>query len=517
MNKILLGVTAFALMLTSCQKSEIIDDVNTGKNELDFGVYQGKANASYQGGSKAAELTNSELNQPGVNFPIHVYRGAQAGEKKVYFNEVLTYGSPLANKWNTSIPRFLVDEAPLQFYAFYAPGAVGGVVPGATYYPIAAADITTPIGYPTLDYTVQSKNVDLVAASVNDNQGTAVTIPFKHILSQINFGVKGYYGAKIKVSNIVVNQVYNRGVFSFNPDPLKWGWTSHSGMADYGYTFAGGEDASKSSFRTFGEGLVGTPETESECVYILGDGGNWGPGSDPVNSTNIWYINNSGVAVQGSTIDAATPKLANSLMLMPQILVKDMTKAFVTFDYTIQDLENKYVVGTETTPANGKFDLNMGNGTNAYADQWKPNLRYVYIIDFTGYLDGQLLSFTVDVESNPWENYDKPGEGLVLVSSLGQPIFKDSVMDLPVRGNFDIPVGNVFSNIIWDWSPYTMGAVFNAAGQTFTVDFKNVRFNGNTITVSAPKGFEVSTDGSTYVDAPVAVQSAATKLTFKKK
>lgn len=501
MKKILLGFTAFTLILTGCQKSEVVENINDGNNQLDFGVYQGKA-------TRAGELTNNELNSIGVNFPIYAYKRKKDGEKSLYFKEVLTYestGTPAVEKWNTSIPRFLTAKDPLQFYAYYAKGTADGNVPGVT-----DASFLSPLAgdaYPTFKYDVedtQDKQVDLVAATVEDHSGTSVTIPFRHILSQINFGVKGYYGAQIEISNIQINDVNSQGVFSFIPD-LDTCWSGLAEPKHYQYTFP--------AFKTPGgvesQGKWTNPNNEEGIRYIFGDGGGWGPGK----GDDIWYVTGVNTAAKFAN---ATGKLENSLMLMPQPLTAGMSAAYVTFDYTIQDLAGSYIIGETATPAKGKFDLNMDNKILAYADEWKPNLRYLYIIDFTGYLDGQLLSFTVDVETNQWENYDKPGEGIVLLSSVGEPMFKDHIQGLlPNAGTYAIPVGHVFSDIAWDWSPYTMKETF-ATDDKFTVTFTNVKFNGNSITVTAPKGFEVSNNDALYGDSAVVTLPGQTTLTFKK-
>lgn len=501
MKKIIWRAAAFALILTSCQEKEIVDGIKFGDDQLEFGIYQGKA-------TKASELTNANLHTVGVNFPIHAYRGAQNKEKELYFNEILTFGNPITDKWNTSIPRFLSDTDPLQFYAYYAPGGtVSGTIPGATYTPPAglAADV-----YPTLEYTIQSNTVDLVAATINDNLGTSVAIPFNHILSQINFGVKGYYGAQIKISNVVIKSVNNEGTFSFDPDSTVWGWTTQKGAEDYTYTCP--------NFKTPG-GVLDVKWTdsndESNNTYVLGDGGNW---SVSKTSANVWYVTKDDTAIKSTEVTpGTTPKLANSLILMPQKLATGMTNAFVAFDYTIQDLEDNYVIGSENTPAKGQFDLNMDDPDATYGDEWKPNLRYLYVIDFTGYLNGQLLSFTVDVEEQPWVNYDgTTGSGIVLLSSLGEPIFTTSIKPLTNGGKYDIPAGNVFTNIAWNWAPYEMKTTFTT-GQKFTVDFKNVRFNGNTITVTPPNGFNVSKEeGTSTAATPIVVTAPATVLTFTK-
>lgn len=496
MKRILLGFAAFALISTSCQQSEVIENIDDGSSQLKFGVYQGKA-------TKAAELKNSDLNKNGVKFPLHAYRGKQSLAKADYFTETLTYGTPVAGQWNTGIPRFLTDKDPLQFYAYYPETNVTGY----TY------DLT-PGAYPSFDYAIEKNavdaainpggtDIDMVAAKVIDHSGTSVTIPFQHILSQINFGVRGYYGAKIAIKDIVINQVKKEGTFTYNA--TNGVWTNKRTLEDYTYTFP--------EFITPGGVFTTTWEDtnkESDNTYIFGDGGNWGPGRD-TKGEKIWYVTDDNTTIQGSKIKDDTPGLFNSLMLMPQELAIGTTEAYVTFNYTIQDLDDHYVVGgpLATNTVAGKFDLKM-DVKEPYSDKWQPNLRYVYIIDFTGYLDGQKLTFDVDVESQPWENYnpDNGDDGIVLLSSVGEPMFKTKIQGLTNGQNYDIPTGHVFSDIAWDWSLYSMTSSLTTL-QSFTIKFANVKFNGNKITVKPPFGFLVNTAPSIDVSSP------STVLTFK--
>lgn len=499
MRKFLLGVTAFTLILTSCQKSEVTDSVGNEENKLKFGAYQGKA-------TKGSELTNALLNTKDVNFPLYAYKGESGKEKSLYFNEILTYSG---TEWKTRIPRFLAGDAPLHFFAYYATGTTAGVVPGVT--PITPPATLADGSYPALDYdvpTTQATQVDLVAATVEYNTSNTVKIPFKHILSQINFGVKGYYGAKITISNVKVMQVNSVGTFSF--DPALWGWTSITALTNYTYTFPtfttpGGEDNA---------GVWEDPNGESGIRYIFGDGGNWGPGKD----ASVWYVTADNTATQGSIITDQTTKLSNSLILMPQQLkvgVDTGNEAYVTFDYVIQDAEDAYIVGP--TVAKGKFDLNIAKSTVVppsnpkYGSEWESNLRYLYIIDFTGYLDGLKLTFDVDVESQPWENYDKPGDGIVLLSSLNGKIF-EKIKLLANNGIHPIEEGHLFSDITWDWSSFNMDKTFTT-GNTFTVTFKDVRFNNNKITIKPPFGFVVG-DGTLTAQSTIDVTSTGTTLTF---
>lgn len=515
MKKVLLWVTAFTLGLASCQKSEVVDDVNAGSNELNFGVYQGKA-------TRAGELMNDALQKASTTSPVqlYVYKGTNnaATDKELYFYDVLRYENA---KWKTDIMRFMPKTGTLQLYAFHPQTETSGVKDVA----YDDTNATKANGFPTLTYKIkdtQATQVDLVAAAINDNAGKDIVIPLKHILSQVNFGVKGYEGAKIEIRSIKVNKVYNRGSFDFGT----WKWTAldaATGIQDplvadhYEYLFDGQTTLPLSTYQTPGE------TGDGDNTYIFGDGGNWGPGD----AATTLYVgkdtDDNKIKAKDkefwTTTKATKQKFSNSLMLMPQLLKDGMTNAFATFEYRISDLGDPvaWVVGGpgDADWIAGKFDLHMGESTinPEYKDEWNTNLRYVYIIDFKGFLDGQKLTFDVDVEMNPWENYDKPGDGIVLLSSLDGTIFKTTISKLAVSAESEIPEGHLFSDITWNWLPYGMTNTFEE-DETFKVKFTKVRFNGNTLTIIPPFGFVVS-DGTTNDATTIGVTKPETVLTFK--
>lgn len=483
MKTLIMGFAAFTLALTSCQKQDLLDHIDDGSDgQMQFAVYQGTA-------TKAAELMNSSLQAASETTPIplYAYTGAQSNVKALYFEEALTWNSPTTGKWNTGYPRFLPQTGVLQFYTYYP-------TDGVVYAPNLGANTN-----PTLTYTVKNNETnpasvqdDLVAAALNDHASTKIVIPMRHILSQINFGVKGYYGAKIEIKDIKICQVNSSGTFTLNnTDETTWVWSGQATPADYPYAF--------SAFTTPGVDAT----NESNYTYFFGDGGNCGPGYGLANGANKWYVGNDGTAVDATTITTPanfTNNPKNSLMLLPQNLATGMSAAYVTFNYRISDLGTPaaWIVGSASSYVAGKFDLHFttGTGANEYDKKWDPNYRYVYIIDFTNFLDGQKLTFDVDVQLNPWENYNSGGDndGLIYISSLGEPIFEAHIKGLTNGGSYTLPAGNVFSTNSWDWSKYIMTSSFTA-GDTFTVNFSNITFNGNSITVVPPVGFSVSDGG----------------------
>lgn len=503
MKSILLGLAALAIFITSCQKNDVTERLNYDDGSINFGVHAAKT-------LKAEEMTNNYLKGVATSIatgiPLYAYVGAMNEEKKEYFTDDLTWDATNL-KWKTQIPHFLPDDGSvLQFFTYYPTTNITGL----DYTDDGAGNYAANT-YPTFDYTIQpvATQEDLVATMIKDNSNKSVVFQFQHILSQVNFGVKGYYGAQITISNIKVNNVHNSATFDYasfaTPAPLSC-WTSRDGNVTYDYPFGNGD-----TFTTPGKGAIGNEDQEDNYLYILGDGGNWSCKNTSA-PTSVYYVLKDGsTVVSGSTTGATNP--TNSLMLMPQDFVNDTytTTPIVTFDYSVKDLDGNEVIAT----TQGKFELKA-----AGIKDWKPNLRYIYIIDFN--LNNNLLTFDVDVEALPWENYDYGGTsgngtGIVDLKSLGD-IFTTSVKNLAVDATYTLPGTpdyQLFNNITWDWSKYKMTNTF-AKGDKFYVELgTNVKFNGHTLTIKAPAGFNVTTPTNTTPDTEV-ILTVGEKVTFEK-
>lgn len=99
------------------------------------------------------------------------------------------------------------------------------------------------------DYTVApvDRQVDLLGVTTNTSQAASsngwvtANLVYKHLLSKINFTVKGYTGLKIVIKNITINQVYDRGVYTFGNN-----WNVNTGQSSsYVYTWADFADITK--------------------------------------------------------------------------------------------------------------------------------------------------------------------------------------------------------------------------------------------------------------------------------
>ena len=518
MKKMFLVFAACAFLATSCSKNDLIDSLDQNEGKLSFNTALGKQ-------TRAAELMNNSLqtsaNSATNGIALYTYQEtAAAGVYSTWFNDNLYYSS---GNWTIASTRFRNTAATK--YVTYFPKAnvapVGTTFADATF---AAADKT-----PQFKYTIQAvaSQEDLVAGitSVDANK-TDIVVGMRHVLSQVNFGVKGYKGAQISISNIVVNNVFNSATYTYKQAdayPLgTWsafgtGATADAATAKYEYQKRGGAvPVDKANVESVVTG----------DVYIFGDGGNYGPGK----TAGTWYpVGTSDAWIEGSNAALPTAGMSNSLMLMPQDFTatnQNNKDAYVTFNYTIVDVAGALVADNEV----GQFKLDFtASNASAYASQWQQNLRYVYIIDFTEFLNDNKLAFKVDVQTYPWENYDwnnvpGGGTGIVGVPVIGQAT--ETQVNALVNANVlysatcstTTPTTDVqlITSEIWHWDVYAFSGL-TIGGQSFNISFSKVIFNGKTITINVPNNFVIYKGGTEANSQTVTVSAATDVVTIKKK
>lgn len=485
MKKVFLTFATCAFILTSCSQSEITDNLETSSNgQLTFSPAIGKQTAT-----RASELTNAGLETAAVSkengIVLYAYQETSApGTYSPWFNDKLWYEVP---NWKIESTRFR-NTSKSKFISFYPKTDQLKVDPG-----FGTVSFITKSILPKFEYnasTTLSEQVDLVA-SITDVEPNATDIVFKmrHILSQVNFGVKGYNGAKISIKCICLKAVNDSGTYVFNPVEAISGtniigrWTPiiPKTPVTYNYDFP----------------RYTVPDTASTGdIYVFGDGGNWGPGT----AETTWYVIDGNTAIQGNAIKNRSDKRSNSLMLIPQ----DLTGATVEFTYTIQDKDGAYVAGKENAPATGVFKLDFKTGDTSgthYLGKWEQNYRYLYIIDFTDFLNDNKLTFKVDVEAYPWENYNKPDDGIVDVPVIGQTT--NEAFDTPYTGiekdivwyaatcSRTVPKNSVqlITTETWSWELYTFKGL--DSGQSFNIKFDKVIFNGKEITIKVGAKYKI--------------------------
>lgn len=122
---------------------------------------------------------------------------------------------------------------------------------GTTYWPLSgkvqffatapSQTLTVPAsGYPTFSYTIANSDgtsqEDLVAANEidKDKNGGDVNFVLKHLLTQVNFSIKGETeGFTYTVTNVVIKGVKNQATFKFDGTATVGGWNNLSGSGEY--------------------------------------------------------------------------------------------------------------------------------------------------------------------------------------------------------------------------------------------------------------------------------------------
>lgn len=459
---------AFLLLLTvSCQNSEVFEHAEEEATQLWFNATLGAA----QTATRASESDNNMLKKAsaaGTNLPhmvIHTYTGTPGSSLKPYFSDELGYFTS-GDYWdvNSGKARFL-PQGGMNLYAYFATDIVDkGSLTGIDYLPPATAT-----DHPKLTYTVDNSDalhqLDLIAAKVENITQPDVSIPFRHILSQVNFGVKGIDRHQIMIKNIRINNLYGKGTFNYE----SWSWTPDNNVVhSYPYYFPDRKEqvlgsGSGQYYRTQGT------NNDSQNTYIFGDGGKFGPGD----GNTILYAQTESTTNDYATKANTKETLHNSLMLLPQE-IKANPDATVTFDYEI-------TINGQTIRSGTDCHVRL----DSYHD-WRPNLRYVYVFNF----DDPSDKITFDLLINEWQNWDGPnGNGL-----------KNGTIQEPTRSTLNTIgddetiylLGLLERNLTWDWSDGTQYTFDHL--NTLTLDFSGVETNGFSVNIIVPEGFTLQTD-----------------------
>lgn len=527
MKQLMMGFAACALLLTGCTEQDITERVIDGQGQLIFSTGVGKQ------ATKAAELTNTELRAKAVvgnEIVLYAYKDTvvQAVNQytKWFADELWHNGS----EWKIGSTRFR-NTVKTKFVTYYPQTGRLKEVDDAGKSSFLTANFNDK--KPAFTYQVNTTSInqeDLIAGitDVAANQ-TDITIGLRHILSQVNFGTRGYNGANIAIQNIQIKGLYNSATYTYRTadtypigdwDQAGTNGTGNSRTATYEYYKYSNESA------TSNPQPIVTHTAVKDDIYVFGDGGMWGPGK----STSTFYPNRANGA--WANYNATTPQdsLTNSLMLMPQDFAND-PNAKVTFEYKITDKDGAYVAGNKDTWEFGEFKLDFETGSTLgthYMARWDQNYRYLYLIDFTDFLDGIALTFKVDVEMHKWENHNNGNgdDGIINIMAAGQPSAKNmndakfvngTTWYIATQSDKD-PIASdpqkwaqVIKDEIWDLSTYDFTQI--AQSQTFNLNFRHVIFNTKevnqnsiptNITLTLPDGFStVTKTASIKVSDPI--------------
>lgn len=536
MKRLIMGFAACALLMTSCTEQEIIENVLDGQGELTFSTGVGKQT------TKTAELTNSALQEAAETNGVTVYVYQDMGTPGTpkwedWFDDQVIHDG---TKWKLKESARFRNQKETKFITYFSTGALTADF----------TDVDFNTKYPSFDYTVAANSAtqeDLIAGVtvVKANQ-TNIVLGMRHILSQINFGTVGYAGAQIRIGDIEIKEVGSSATYTYRANEAgvvpniigEWSEPATK-IASYRYfNNTNTEVGATGNFVANPHAFVPTDITKvmdvaGGDIYIFGDGGNAGPGRTSI----TWYPTSTALSDWKNADPTLSTGLKNSLMLLPQKLTDD---AKVTFKYQITDVDNTYVVGGpgDDDWETGEFKLNFTTGDEVgkhYLGEWDQNFRYVYLIDFTDFLNGNALTFDVDVEMYPWENYDKDDEnnGGVDIMIAGQPtsanmdaIDANDVWYIAsqslTKPDATKPYkwAQVVSDEVWNLSAYDFSKI-ESDGE-FTLSFWNVIFNtkdpaktDTKITLTLPNGYTAAAGTGISIDdtnAPIYVIQKGNKL-----
>lgn len=216
MKKVLLAIAAVAT-ITSCSQSE--DFENPGREaEISFNSVINKS-------TRAAIIENDKFE----SFTVSGYRTTDA----------MTSGTQLTGGFMDDVAVSKAEGGWSQVGTFYWPATA--YVSFFATSPKQTLDITKA-GFPKFNYTVgeTTTQVDLLAANLINQQKSdnKVTLGFRHLLTQVNFSIKGdTKDFKYVISKLEVSGVSTSATYSFDGNTSTVGAWGNWGTADGAYTY----------------------------------------------------------------------------------------------------------------------------------------------------------------------------------------------------------------------------------------------------------------------------------------
>lgn len=271
MKKVLLVTVVAAMAFTSCSQNEEFE-AQSQKEQIGFSSIVGKS-------IRAAEANKIALE--GNGFQLYAYNTGETKVDAVQPKGLTEFFKGPANHstgvWKLSDTYYWPINENIQFFG---------------YSPINAASTASwndTNAFPSFEYTIKdvSTQEDLLAAAVYDKCKTAgtsmgnVNLIFNHILTQINFAVKGKEtGFKYNVTSITLKDVPNKGTYTFasasKENVNEWAngaWEiidASSNRANYVYGATYGEitDTGSSTLEGTNLGLMLLPNSDVSTIKV---------------------------------------------------------------------------------------------------------------------------------------------------------------------------------------------------------------------------------------------------------
>lgn len=196
MRKILL-VALTAAAMVSCSENEGFENEST-MNRIKFGTV-------VKTGTKTLVATTENFSK----FTVSAYKttddmGGTVQLNTGFMDDIEVDKS--SGEWKYKGDYYWPVSGKLQFFATS---------------PAQTLDITTAAGYPKFEYAVKAvdSQEDLVAANVINQvkSESAISLPFQHLLTQVNFTIKGDVADFIyTVSKLVIKGAKDKATFTFD-------------------------------------------------------------------------------------------------------------------------------------------------------------------------------------------------------------------------------------------------------------------------------------------------------------
>ncbi|MEA5099818.1 MAG: fimbrillin family protein [Bacteroidales bacterium] len=259
MKKLFLFAAIAILGLASCTDEQIEGNKNNPSKKIQFKTMVGK-----NSNLKATELTTDGLKTNGFKVTALNTASLTFGGNPYtsYFDNLLVSWN--GTKWTNSGNYYWPEDDKLSFFAY-----------GGDNVTLSA---TTP-AFPSFNYTIGSTAAaqkDLVTAvSLNKtNSSDTLGLVFNHILTQINFSIKGAVPVLIYiVKKIEIIGAKNSGTYTYSP--TTGGWTAQAGV--FNYTYFDGSTTPTTiptntvTFVSFGNGTgtAAAPITGTEALMLM--------------------------------------------------------------------------------------------------------------------------------------------------------------------------------------------------------------------------------------------------------
>ena len=322
------------LGLASCQSEEVVENPSD-KEMISFAVTSGnpsRAEQSFCNTSKPEQITVKAL----VN-----------GVGTEYFNETLTTTDGGKN-YSTEKAQYWPATAGLDFYAWV--NGEGTIADGALKF----------ASFTVADAVAEQKDL-IFAVNKNVTKATstngAVTLNFRHALSQVVFQAYNETSYTIEVSGVSVGHLQNSGSFSFTEDNTNVNYENHEGTK-------------KDTDPSYKNGTWTLTEPASYKQYDIA-----------LDATSL--ANTSKESPKVLTSVDHEGKQDNSLILMPQ-----KQKAWDPADTKSSEFNGAYFL-LKVKITNEKGTLVYGSEEGEAADaaipvdiDWKPGVRYIYTFHF---------------------------------------------------------------------------------------------------------------------------------------